>query len=226
VRLLLIRHGQTPANVAGTLETAAPGPSLTDLGVRQAAEVPHALRNDPVDGIFASILNRTSLTANPLAIDRSMTVRVMPGLHEIEAGALQGLSDHASVRTYLETAFAWGSGNLDVAMPGGTDGHAFFARFDADLAAIYDLMPSGAAVVFSHGAAIRVWTGARTVNIPSSFAGSHELTNTGVVELDGSPGSWKLISWQGTPVGGAAFDDASTGDVTGETLEEIRRDDH
>ena len=30
MRLLLIRHGQTPANVRGELDTAAPGPGLTD----------------------------------------------------------------------------------------------------------------------------------------------------------------------------------------------------
>ena len=34
MRLLLIRHGQTPSNVLGLLDTAVPGPGLTDLGDR------------------------------------------------------------------------------------------------------------------------------------------------------------------------------------------------
>jgi release factor glutamine methyltransferase len=41
VRLLLIRHGQTPSNVLGLLDTAPPGPGLTDLGVEQAAAPAH-----------------------------------------------------------------------------------------------------------------------------------------------------------------------------------------
>ena len=32
MHLLLIRHGQSAANVAGILETRAPGPGLTALG--------------------------------------------------------------------------------------------------------------------------------------------------------------------------------------------------
>ena len=121
MRLLLIRHGQTPANVLGLLDTAHPGPGLTALGERQANAVAEALRAREIDGIFASTLVRTQLTALPFA-----PATVVDGLHEIEAGDLEGRSDRVSARTYLETAFAWGSGNLDARMPGATDGHAFF----------------------------------------------------------------------------------------------------
>jgi broad specificity phosphatase PhoE len=199
MRLLLIRHGQTPANVLGELDTAHPGPGLTELGARQAATIPDALRSRPIDAIFASTLLRTQLTAQPLAVDRRLDVQVAAGLHEIEAGSLEGRSDRASVRAYLETVFAWGAGNLDVRMPGATDGHAFFARFDADIEAAAS--GSETAAVFSHGAAIRVWTAARARNVPPLFAGTNGLGNTGVVELTGSPlGGWTLVSWAGVPV--------------------------
>ena len=233
MRLLLIRHGQTPANVDGILASSFPGPGLTELGKRQADEVPHALRNDQIDGIFASSLVRTQHTAAPLAVDRGMEVQVIRGLQEIEAGDLEGFSDHDSVRTYLKTAFAWGMGDLDPRMPGAADGHEFFSRFDAGIAEIVEQVSGGhapadaarVAVVFNHGAAIRVWVAGRATNVPPSFAGKHELLNTGVVELDGSPESgWKLISWQGAPVGGAEFDDATAEDVTGETLDEAEAD--
>jgi len=199
MRLFLIRHGQTPANVLGQLDTAHPGPGLTDLGARQAAVIPDVLREEPIDAIFASTLQRTQLTAEPLATDRRLEVQVADGLHEIEAGALEGLSDRASVRTYMETVFAWGAGNLDARMPGALDGHAFFARFDADITSA----ASGArtAAVFSHGAAIRVWTAARARNMPPIFAGTNDLVNTGVVELTGSPQTgWTLVAWAGLQV--------------------------
>ncbi|MCM1975585.1 histidine phosphatase family protein, partial [Streptomyces sp. G1] len=37
MRLLLVRHGQTPTNVDYLLDTAVPGPGLTELGLAQAA---------------------------------------------------------------------------------------------------------------------------------------------------------------------------------------------
>jgi probable phosphoglycerate mutase len=89
MRLLLIRHGQTPANVLGQLDTARPGPGLTELGARQAAEIPDALANERVDALVASTLLRTQLTAAPLAGARGLEVEVRPGLHEIEAGDLE-----------------------------------------------------------------------------------------------------------------------------------------
>ena len=81
------------------------------------------------------------------------------------------------------------------------------------------------AVVFSHGAAIRVWVAGSATNVPPSFAGEHELDNTGIVELEGSPSEgWTLLSWQGTPVGGAAFADPAADDPTGERLAEAEAD--
>jgi broad specificity phosphatase PhoE len=217
MRLMLIRHGQTPANVRGELDTAHPGPGLTELGQNQAAMIPQALRDEPVDGVFASTLLRTQITGQPLAIDRGLEVQVLPGLHEIEAGALEGRSDRASIRTYLETAFAWGVGNLGVTMPEGSDGHTFFRRFDADIATIANQVET--ATVFSHGAAIRVWTAGRARNVPPEFAGTHELDNTGMVELIGSPtDGWTLVSWAGIPVGGAQLVDEAAADPTGEPV--------
>jgi len=217
MRLFLIRHGQTPANVLGELDTAHPGPGLTELGARQAAVIPDALRLQAIDAIFASTLLRTQLTAQPLAAARRLEVQVTGGLHEIEAGTLEGRSDHASVRTYMETVFAWGSGNLDVRMPGAMDGHAFFTRFDADIAAAASAAPTAA--VFSHGAAIRVWAAARARNVTPLFAGTNDLGNTGMVELSGSPQEgWTLVSWAGLPVGGPELVDASAEGPTGEPI--------
>ena len=217
MRLYLIRHGQTPANVDGRLNTAVPGPGLTALGEKQAAMIPVALRDTPLDAIYASELVRTQRTAAPLAADRGLDVEVLPGIHEIEAGDLEDRRDMRSVRTYLETAFAWGLGDLSPVMPGGTDGFAFFARFDADIARVAS--ESRNAVVVSHGAAIRVWVAGRATNVPPSFAGEHEIDNTGVVELEGSPADgWTLLSWQGTPVGGSELADATADDPTGEAL--------
>ena len=54
MRLILVRHGQTPSNIHGLLDTDAPGPGLTELGLAQAEAVPDALAQQPVDRLFVS----------------------------------------------------------------------------------------------------------------------------------------------------------------------------
>ncbi len=220
MRLIFIRHGQTPANVLGLLDTAHPGPGLTELGATQAAAIPDALDGQGVDALFASTLIRTQLTAQPLAAARGLGVTVLGGLHEIEAGALEGRGDMPSVRIYLETVFAWGSGDLDVRMPDGPDGHNFFGRYNDDLESIVRSGVDSAAVV-SHGAAIRVWVAAHAKNVAPMFAAEHHLDNTGIVVLDGSfDDGWSLARWADQPIGGAVLADASAEDPTGEPVSE------
>lgn len=224
MRLLLIRHGQTPSNVRGLLDTDAPGPGLTELGRTQAERIPQALGDREVHGIYVSTLLRTHLTAAPLAARHGIEPVLLPGIHEIEAGVLEKASDREAVRTYLTTAFAWGTGDLSPRMPGGSDGTEFFARYDDGLAAV-EAAGHGTAVVISHGAAIRVWVAGRVTNVPRMFAGSHELDNTGVVELEGSMSEgWRLLAWQNTPVGGEQLIDEMAEDPTGETLAEAGAD--
>lgn len=227
MRILFMRHGQTPANVLGVLDTAAPGPGLTDLGQRQAEAVVGALGHESIAAIYVSRLRRTHVTAAPLAAALGLEPIELSGTHEIEAGSLEGLSDHESVRGYMGTVFAWDEGDLGRAMPGGPDGHAFFERFDASVAQVVAAHPADATVVVvSHGAAIRIWTGARVANLGDGFTGEHHLDNTGIVVVEGSPADgWTALSWGGVPIGGVQLADPAADDPMGETLEEALDDD-
>jgi broad specificity phosphatase PhoE len=220
MRLLLVRHGQTPGNVAGQLDTAHPGPGLTELGERQAAALARSLANERIDLLFASTLVRTRLTATPLATVRGLDIEVLEGLHEIEAGTLEKATDRASHLRYLGTVFDWAEGGLDRRMPGGPSGHDFFERYDASIARIAAAAASaGTVAVVSHGAAIRVWAGLRAANREPGFAARHVLANTGIVALEGDPDAgWRLIHWDGSPVGGLVLADPAAEDPTGGPL--------
>ena len=201
MRLLLVRHGETPSNVAGLLDTAAPGPGLTDLGTRQAAALPAALADEDIEGLYASTLVRTQLTAAPLAAARGLDVLVRDGIREISAGHLEMLpGDTEEGQRYVRTVFAWAAGDVDLRLPGGESGTEFLARYDAVVA---EAARSGAGTValVSHGAAIRTWTAARAHNVDVPFAAAHRLANTGTVILEGSPADgWKALSWAGATV--------------------------
>lgn len=224
MKLLLVRHGQTPANVKGVLDTAIPGPSLTALGDEQAAAVPSGLADHSIDALYVSQLVRTHRTAAPLASALGMTPAQLDGTHEIAAGDLELRSDRDAIRTYMTTAFSWGAGDLSIRMPGGETGHQFFSRFDDSISQVWDEVGDGTAVVVSHGAAIRVWVAQRAINVPPTFAGDREIDNTGVVVLEGSPDDgWILRSWQGEPVGGGDLSDQLADDPTGESVEDAIR---
>jgi broad specificity phosphatase PhoE len=221
MKLLLIRHGQTPGNVLGQLDTAHPGPGLTELGERQAEAMARSLANEPIGALYASTLLRTQITAAPLARLQGLEVEVLDGLHEIEAGALEKLTDHEAHRRYMGTVFAWAAGDLDRRMPAGPDGHEFFERYDAAITRIAERAgregDTVAVAAVSHGAAIRTWAGRRAADTDHEFAARHVLSNTGIVALEGDPDAgWKLIHWDGSPVGGLALADPTAEDPMGE----------
>ena len=216
MKLLLIRHGQTPGNVAGQLDTAFPGPGLTELGGRQAAALPDALADEAIEALYTSTLLRTQRTVAPLAKSTGLEPAILKGVHEIEAGALEKKTDHESHLRYMSTVFAWTDGDLDVRMPGAFTGHDFFARFDASVEEVASAGHSTAAIV-SHGAAIRCWAGRRATDIDTVFAQTHQLPNTGIVALEGDPrNGWKVLHWDQIPVGGMALADRTAEDPTGE----------
>ena len=204
MRLILIRHGQTPANVEGILESTVPGPGLTALGTEQAGQLVGALEGQPIDALYVSTMVRTHLTAAPLVAARGLEPVERAGLREIAAGDVEGLNDEASVHQYVSTLFSWCGGDLDVRMPGAQDGHEVIARFDEVVTEIESLGLDAVAVV-SHGAIIRAWCAVRAANIDLDFVTDHYVTNTGIVVVDGSSaGGWEVTSWLGQSVSEAA----------------------
>jgi probable phosphoglycerate mutase len=217
VRILLLRHGQTHANVDGSLDTAPPGVDLTDLGRAQAAAAAKALDGRGVDAVFVSSLVRTHQTAAPVAAALGVEPVVVDGLREISAGALEMRRDDEARDAYLSTVASWLFGSLEERMPGGETGEEFLARYDAGIAAVVD---SGAqfALVVSHGAAIRTWVGARAIDDGSrewEDVALEPMINTGGIELQREGDRWRILAWNNHPIGGDYLEDPTAKDPTG-----------
>lgn len=215
-----MRHGQTHANVAGSLDTAHPGLELTDLGHAQATAAAQALVGEHLDAIYVSSRIRTHQTAAPTAATGSLTPVVVDGLEEIQAGDFEMRKDHDAVAGYIHTVAAWIEGDLDRRMPGGETGHEFLARYDA---AVRRILGAGhdaghdAVLVVSHGAALRTWTSSRMLPDQGAPAATDPLHNTALIVLEGDMDTgWRLVSWQGGPAGGAFLDDHTAADPTGD----------
>lgn len=228
MRLLLIRHGQTPSNVTHQLDTAHPGAGLSELGLRQAAAVPGALEQESIGVIYASTLRRTQQTARPLAHLRGLPIVVHDGLREIAAGDLEMRSDRSAIETYIEVVFGWDT-EPERRMPGGESGREVMERFDSAIteAVSHPAVAGGAAAaVFAHGAVIRVWTAARATNVDMGYAADHWLPNTAMVTLEGDPQSgWTLVDWTEHALGGPELSDPAHTGPAGEPEELTDADD-
>lgn len=199
--LTFIRHGESAGNASGLIDTSTPGPELTDKGWAQAEAVAGYLSDCKFDGIYASKMIRTQQTAQPTSDRCGSPVTVEPGLHEIEAGIYEGKPEHEAGQGYFEAPIQWIQGNLDARIPGSINGHEFKKRMDDS---IRDIQNRGSKrpMIFSHGGAIMVWTMLSVSDPDLSKLQNDPLQNTSRVVVKGTPEKgWRLVSWDGTPVG-------------------------
>lgn len=216
MRLFLMRHGQTHANVAGSLDTADPGLELTGLGHTQAAAAARALVAEHLDAIYVSSRVRTHQTADPTARERVLQPTTVGGLEEIQAGDLEMRSDHDAIAGYIGTVSSWLGGDLGVRMPGAETGHEFFERYDAAVRRIVE-RDHRSALIVSHGAALRTWVNARLRPGEVVPVATAPLHNTALIVLEGDfDAGWRLRSWRGDPIGGHFLEDESAPDPTGD----------
>lgn len=212
-----VRHGESGDMT--TINTLVPGPDLTDTGEQQANALVNTLSGNGIDDIYASTMIRSQETATPLADALNLPIQVLPGLNEIDAGIFEGVPvDVGDIplggALYLVAPIAWTLGLDFVPQLGSTtdpNGIAFDESFGGAVQSIYDGSvgtDDGTVtdVVFSHEAAIATWTLMNVDNpdfglVLQEFLNTGELLPyTGQVVVEGSPGDWTLVSWDGTPV--------------------------
>lgn len=204
MKLLLVRHGQTDGNVRGALDTALPGPPLTELGREQARDLVLRLDGEPVVAVYASRAVRAQQTAAPLAAKLGFDVEVVDGVHEIAAGHLEGKTDKDSVAAYMSVVREWALGRLASSIPGGETGEQVRARMldaVAGLRARHERAHAdGTVVLVSHGGAIRLGGEWLADNVAADVANRSLIPNTGIIELEATDSGWTCLTWAGAPV--------------------------
>lgn len=100
MEILIIRHGQSEADILGVHEGRADYP-LTDLGREQAKRLACRLNEHcPPDIIWTSTLKRASETATILADEVGCMLMKEPGLMEFNNGVLAGLPREVAATKY------------------------------------------------------------------------------------------------------------------------------
>jgi len=216
ITLDFVRHAQAENNVPGLLDTQPPGQPLTDLGQSQAQALVNQLGSENVQGIYASQFTEDSQTATPLADHLDLPVQILPGLNDIPAGIFNGLgaNDYTAFNDlvgalYLLGPLAWTFGLYFVPELGDPsfNGAEFEDLFGGSVQTIYDSTTGGNTdAAFAAEASVAIWT-LMNVNNPDfslifgdALKTGDFLPYTGIAVVQGEPGDWTLVSWDGQPV--------------------------
>lgn len=153
-RLVLVRHGETAANVAG-LWQGAEDDGLTARGMRQAQALAQLLAEEyaAATAIYSSPLNRARQTAEIIhAVLPHLPLHLHPNLVEYELGEWAGLSFTA----LKDEQRLWGkmAADPDFAPPGGESPRQFARRIVAALQEIAANHAGDTVIVVSHGGVI------------------------------------------------------------------------
>jgi hypothetical protein len=219
-----VRHGQSIDNAAGIINTTPPGTALTPTGETEASTVATSIISEygtNIAGVYDSQELRTQETAQPLlealsnATSQTVTSQELAGLNEIPAGSFEGdATNSLEGILYSLAPLSWVFGDVlvpDVGDPS-VNGVTFDEGYGSAVQTIYDGTVGSAGsgtptdVAFSSEGAIAVWT-MMNVNNPDFSVLLQEvaetegfLPNTGQVVVEGSPGDWTLVSYDGTAV--------------------------
>ena len=215
MKLVLIRHGQTAANLSAALDTRLPGLPLTDLGQSQAQSLSERFSKevgDRLDALTVSAMTRTRQTAAPLCERYGVKPKVSAQIREVSAGDFEMSSSPVAIRVYV-----WMNANFAHRMPGAEDGYEFLGRV---VPIIRDVMEraylfggdEGVGGIVAHGGLIRVLSAVLSEDIRLGVSPTQFMSNTGMAVFEasiqefrqlgvGEVANLKALSWDGHQLG-------------------------
>ncbi|MEL9770229.1 adenosylcobalamin/alpha-ribazole phosphatase [Escherichia coli] len=149
MRLWLIRHGETQANVDGLYSGHAPTP-LTARGIEQAQSLNTLLRDVPFDMVLCSELERAQHTARLVLSDRQLPVQTVLELNEMFFGDWEMRHHRDLMQEDAENYSAW-CNDWQYAVPTNGEGfQAFSQRVERFIAGFVEYQHHKNILVISH----------------------------------------------------------------------------
>ncbi len=153
VRLLLVRHGQTPFNRDLKLQGKT-NEGLTSLGIRQATALAQALRSESPAAVYSSPLKRSLETDGLIASAHNITAKINSGLAEMDIGLLDGLTYKEISEKFPEFVRLWESDPTKAVPPSGETISRLQTRCWAAINGIVKVHPEGTVIIVSHSFSI------------------------------------------------------------------------
>ena len=185
MKLFLIRHGQTTANLNQIYAGQTDVP-LTDLGRQQAEAIRPVLAGFSFDKVFSSDLSR-AIDTQRLALPGAEGERTAL-LREFDVGSLEGQGIAESVRWFGNAHRQ----SRDYSVFGGESAQMVCARLQQFLAML-EAEPCDCAAAFVHN-------GVMNCMLQIVLGGEYDRTgvktgNCGINVFEYENGKWKLLAW-------------------------------
>lgn len=210
MRILLIRHGQSQANVNGRIQ--GPDDPLTEFGQNQARLTgPHLAETYEIDYLISSSLHRAHQTASIIAESTGHDISFDPRFAEIMNGYAVGMlwTEWREANPDLAAVWGWDVRHADAGWAGGESGrdvcNRAFAAWD-ELVEKHSHTENTLAIV-SHGGVI-AWLAARIHGDDLEYwpAPYGDIANCSVSEIDiMRSGEATMTAWNLTDHLGASF---------------------
>jgi len=155
-RVIFVRHGQPDFSYDRLYCDEREDPVLTEAGQRHAEEAALLLRDEPVDVIYMSPMQRTQMTAKPIIEAHGVPVHIDAQLKERPFGIWDGLYFDVIQRDYPEDFKAWKRDPVAFVPEGGESIPDHMARITAAVQRIVAAHPGELIVIVMHVGPIRM----------------------------------------------------------------------
>lgn len=190
--LLLIRHGQSEANLSRVFAGNYDVP-LTELGLIQAEKTADFIaENYKVDSVYASDLIRAFETGKTIANVLNLPITPNVGLREIRAGEWEALPFDDIVVKFPEEYKIWKEDIGNSSCPNGESVKVLGERVMATLTAIAEENDGKTVVIATHATPIRV---SQTLIEYGNLAPMQDIpwvSNASVTEMIYDKGKWTV----------------------------------
>lgn len=199
-RIVLVRHGENPANISKEFSSRKVDYSLTPKGILQAQQTATWLESRCIDGVFSSPLKRARETAEIIGARIGLEVQIEDGLREVDVGELEGRPvSQEDWQFYLDTLRGWVDGRKEIGFPGGENFYQLWARFNTSLERMTGRREGQRLVVVGHGGLFSVSLAALCPGVDLGALLEREIHNCAIGEIDliRSGGSWqgRVVRW-------------------------------
>ncbi|MCS6880829.1 MAG: histidine phosphatase family protein [Oscillochloridaceae bacterium] len=192
MRLILVRHGETPWNVTLQYQGHANVP-LNERGREQARRAAARLRPLEVRALYASDIARAWETAEIIGAAIGQTPVPMPELREIDVGQWEGLTPEELYRRFPDHMAEYRRDPARTVRLGGESYAQLQARALVALQRIQESHAQGEVVVaVSHGGTIRALL-CHVIGLDLGNFGRMWLDNGSLTELRLGRNGWRLM---------------------------------
>lgn len=197
MKFLIVRHGQTEANVLDIVQGTIDNP-LSAIGHEQAKQIASRLSTENISAIYASPMQRAQKTAEYIAVKHDLPINITADLRETNFGVFEG-RPWPMLKKFRESIV----GPFEnAAHPGGESFQEQLNRAENFIKGALSSHPSrSTAVVVTHGSFLRVLI-SKFINTPLRQLYEQPLIeNCSLTILENnseSPGTGKIILWNDT----------------------------